>query len=757
MVELLAPAGSRESLEAAVAAGADAVYMGGLRFGARAYAENPDDAGLLSAIDYVHLHGRKLYLTVNTLLKEKELSGELAEWLAPAYEEGLDAVLVQDLGVMETIRRHFPDMEVHISTQMAVGAPWGARLVKELGASRLVLPRELSLEEIRQIRQQTDIELEAFIHGALCYATSGQCLLSSLIGGRSGNRGRCAQPCRLPYNGSHLLNLKDLCTLDILPEIVDAGVTSLKIEGRMKGPRYTAGVVSVYRRALDELQEKGREGYAPRKEDRELLAMLYDRGGGFTEGYYRKHNGADMIFPGEKPALRKVDETRLQEIDRAFLSGCIQEKIEGRVRLVKGEPAVLEVSLPAARRRDIAAERPAAVRGEIRAAAEGPVVQAAKSRPVTREEIRERFQKTGGTPFVFVQLETEIPEDAFLPVGAMNALRREALEKLEAAAAAAFRREYHRPEIPQDSLYRMASSGTGNAAKPETGREVWASLENMALLPALLPVRGLTGIILPADRLKPGSWRKTVEKIHAAGHKASLALPFVFRKEASDYLARQKQEWQESCFDSCLVRNLDEAAWLMEQAAEDKMEILKNRIRENDKSGLHSGERVFDAGLYAWNREAAARLLQLGADILTLPVELRKEELLERGILPSDEMVIYGRLPLMISAQCTAKTTGNCRKGREENLFETPGFRTLTDRKRADFLEDSRCRFCHTVLYNCLPLWLLDRVPESLRRVRFAFTDEKPEEAVFLLQSFLEGHPLPPASYTRGHFGRGVE
>ncbi len=753
MVELLAPAGSRESLEAAVAAGADAVYMGGLRFGARAYAENPDDAGLLSAIDYVHLHGRKLYLTVNTLLKEKELSGELTEWLAPAYKEGLDAVLVQDLGVMETIRRHFPDMEVHISTQMAVGAPWGARLVKELGASRLVLPRELSLEEIRRIRQQTDIELEAFIHGALCYATSGQCLLSSLIGGRSGNRGRCAQPCRLPYNGSHLLNLKDLCTLDILPEIVDAGVTSLKIEGRMKGPRYTAGVVSVYRRALDELQEKGREGYNPRKEDRELLAMLYDRGGGFTEGYYRKHNGADMIFPGEKPALRKVDETRLQEIDRAFLSESVQEKIQGRVRLVKGEPAVLEASMMTARPGNKAGRQSAAVSGEIRTAAEGPVVQAAKSRPVTREEVLERFQKTGGTPFVFDQLETEISEDAFLPVGAMNALRREALEKLEAAAAASFRRKYQQPELSRDSLPATAAFSAGTAESPGTGREVWASLEDMALLPALLPVRGLTGIILPADRLKPGSWRKTVERIHAAGHKASLALPFVLRKEASDYLLKQKKEWQEAGFDSCLVRNLDEAAWLMEQAEEERSGKEKN----DNRNGLLPGERVFDAGLYAWNREAAARLLQLGADILTLPVELRKEELLERGILPSDEMVIYGRLPLMISAQCTAKTTGHCRKGREENIFETPGFRTLTDRKKADFLEDSRCRFCHTVLYNCLPLWLLDRVPESVRRVRFAFSDEKPEEAVSLLQAFLEGHPVPPAFYTRGHFGRGVE
>ena len=332
--ELLAPAGSFESMKAAVAAGADAVYIGGSRFGARAYADNLDEEKMLEAIDYAHLHGVSLYMTVNTLVKEKELDG-LYDYIAPYYERGLDAVIVQDLGVLSAVRRWFPDMSVHASTQMTVTGVDGARLLKEMGVSRVVTARELSLGELRAIHENVDIEIESFVHGALCYCYSGQCLLSSLIGGRSGNRGRCAQPCRLPYDVKELLesgkeaeaergqeqgrkktfgqrsaagkapaeerylngrderyvmSLKDLCTLDILPDILESGVYSLKIEGRMKSPRYTAGVVSIYRKYVDLYLKEGRGGYRVDDRDRQILLELFDRGG-HTEGYYRKHNG----------------------------------------------------------------------------------------------------------------------------------------------------------------------------------------------------------------------------------------------------------------------------------------------------------------------------------------------------------------------------------------------------------------------------------------------------------------------------------
>ena len=268
-----------ESIRAAVHAGADAVYAGGRLFGARAYADNPEKDALLEVIDYCHLYGVKLYLTVNTLLKEYELTQMLPEYLAPIYEHGVDAVLVQDFGVFHFLKHAFPDLPLHASTQMTVTGPDGVRLLKEMGAERVVLSRELSLAEIQAIRKKCDVELETFVHGALCYCYSGKCLMSSMIGGRSGNRGRCAQPCRLPWDlyesqdsvrgrrslndpsQQYLLSPKDICTLRLLPELIDAGISSLKIEGRMKSPEYTAGVTAMYRKYIDLYLEKGRKGY----------------------------------------------------------------------------------------------------------------------------------------------------------------------------------------------------------------------------------------------------------------------------------------------------------------------------------------------------------------------------------------------------------------------------------------------------------------------------------------------------------------
>ena len=307
-IELLSPGGSPEAIRAAVNAGADAVYAGGSRFGARAYADNPDEKGFIDALDYCHLHGVKLYITVNTLLKERELTEQLYEFVAPLYERGVDAVLVQDMGVFRFLKREFPLLPLHASTQMTITGPGGAGLLEEMGAARAVLSRELSLQEISEIHRSCGIELETFVHGALCYCYSGQCLMSSMIGGRSGNRGRCAQPCRLPYrlqengkdrNGKdrqekYLLSLKDICTLELLPDLYDCGIRSLKIEGRMKRAEYAAGVTSIYRRYLDLYREKGRSGYRVDPEDLRALMDLYNRGG-FSEGYYRTRNGPSMM------------------------------------------------------------------------------------------------------------------------------------------------------------------------------------------------------------------------------------------------------------------------------------------------------------------------------------------------------------------------------------------------------------------------------------------------------------------------------
>lgn len=263
-VELLSPAGNYESFLGAINAGADAVYLGGTKFGARAYADNFTEEEICKAIFYAHLFQKKVYLTVNTLMKNPEMD-ELYDYLSPFYEAGLDGVIVQDLGVFMFIREHFPHLALHVSTQMTITGVNGAKLLKELGAERIVPARELSLEEIIKMKQETGLEIETFIHGAMCYCYSGQCLFSSILGGRSGNRGRCAGPCRLPYqigtdkknDVEYPLSLKDMCTLEILPDLIEAGIDSFKIEGRMKKPEYAAGVTSIYRKYIDLYQKKG--------------------------------------------------------------------------------------------------------------------------------------------------------------------------------------------------------------------------------------------------------------------------------------------------------------------------------------------------------------------------------------------------------------------------------------------------------------------------------------------------------------------
>ena len=316
-----------------------------------------------------------------------------------------------------------------------------------MGATRLVLPRELSLKEIKEIREAADVELETFIHGALCYCYSGQCLMSSLIGGRSGNRGRCAQTCRLPMNGRLLMNLKDICTLDILPQILDAGVVSLKIEGRMKSPRYAAGVVSVYRKYLDRLSDSaaaGRSEDRPPKAnasssgrwtvdpaDRELLRELFDRGG-FSEGYYRCHNGASMIAVNGKPDKRIPDEAMLAPLDR-YLSGEITEAVKGRLVLRRGEPARLTVTLPSfAGGLD---------QGTFTHTALGQVPQTAQNRAATEADVRKQMAKTGGSGYTWSNLEIDMDDDLFLPVSVLNALRRDVFAGLSKEICDAYRRD----------------------------------------------------------------------------------------------------------------------------------------------------------------------------------------------------------------------------------------------------------------------------------------------------------------------------
>lgn len=728
-VEILAPAGSIESMKAAMNAGADAVYMGGSRFGARAYADNPEEDQFLEAIDYAHLHGAGLYMTVNTLVKEGELES-LHDFLSPYYERGLDAVIVQDMGVFELVRRWFPKLPVHASTQMTVTGWRSAERLKKLGASRVVTARELSLEEIQEIRKRVDIEIESFVHGALCYCYSGQCLLSSLIGGRSGNRGRCAQPCRLPYQtqeirtkkDGYLLSLKDLCTLDILPDVIEAGVYSLKIEGRMKSPRYTAGVVSVYRKYVDLYLERGRDGYHVDPADRKLLLDLFDRGG-FTDGYYKQHNGRDMVALREKPSFREGNQVLFDRLDAEYVNPGKQEPVSGHVTIKEGEAARLSLMMEKGGRK-------------ISAEVLGDVVQTAQNQPLTEEKLLKQINKTGGTSFYFSKLTGELEGACFLPVQELNQLRRRGLEALEQSVLEPYRRQTPHWEI-------MESDRLGDPQKPEVP-VLSVSLENPELLRKITENRDVSVVWLDSTGFGAETWKRAVAGCHQMGKSCGLILPHIFRQEAETYFRKQELELKAAGFDSFLIRSMEEPEFLRQM-------------------GMGEIPMVFDSNLYVMNHLAARQMKEMGASRLTLPLELNSRELNElvcrsEGILPW-EMIVYGHYPAMVSAQCIVRTVKGC--NREPQLLE------LKDRKGARLPVKNHCRFCYNTIYNPTPLSLLDQ-EKLVRKLapavwRLSFTVEEPDQAEAVLQAYgdclFRGGKMTflPGDFTRGHFKRGVE
>lgn len=745
--ELLAPAGSFASLKAAVAAGADAVYMGGARFGARAYAQNADQDEMIAAIEYAHLHGCRLYMTVNTLFKDNEL-GELYEYLLPYYKAGLDGVIVQDLGALSFIREHFPGIELHASTQMTITSVYGAKELKRLGCCRVVPAREVSLEEIRRIYDETGMDIETFVHGALCYCYSGQCLMSSLIGGRSGNRGRCAQPCRLPYrvyeqeNGTAVnkedqkcvLSMKDLCTLDILPQILEAGVFSLKIEGRMKSPRYTAGVVRIYRKYLDRYLEYGSEGYYVEPEDKKELLDLFDRGG-FTSGYYTRHNGRDMIALKEKPEFRETNKELFDFLDREYVETEKKEPVEGYAYLAEGLPSVLTLTC-----------------GDISVTVSGQEPQAAKNQPMTREKVIRQLGKTGATAFEFTELEAEVCGALFLPIQALNELRREGFEALTEAIQNQWRRKAPEAgEVQNGADSGEKSSRAAGCAGPvpdeSAGKRpmyLTVSAETGDQLSAALAVPEVRRICLDASSFQPERWAEFVQLIHQAGKECYLTLPHIFRTHAIGFFRTYRSCLEQAGFDGLLIRAFEEIQWMREEQI--------------------SFSASFDASVYAWNHGAVHTLKEEQAAFITAPWELNSRELepvfeaCRREGLPA-ELIVYGRAPMMVSAQCITKTVKGCSK--------CPSLLWMKDRTGARLPVQNHCAFCYNTILNPLPV-SLHGCADSVKRLapeglRLCFTIETGEETKAVLNAFAaefirgENAEPPFTEFTRGHFRRGVE
>ena len=747
-LELLAPAGSLKTLKAVIHAGADAVYLGGSMFGARAYANNFNEEELLEAIRFGHIHGRKIILAVNTLLKEYEL-GQLYDYLHPYYEAGLDAVIVQDMGVMEFIKTHFPNLPIHTSTQMTITNVEGARLLKEQGVERVVTAREMSLEEIQRIHDEVGVELESFIHGALCYCYSGQCLFSSIIGGRSGNRGRCAQPCRLSYEvlqgeksltGHHatpILSLKDMCTLPFLYELADHGVYSFKIEGRMKTPEYAAGVVSIYRKYMESYLDGSR--IPVEKKDIRALLELGNRGG-FTNGYYYHHNDSDMLS-GESASHNKSEGVLQDNIRREYVDTELKEKIKGKLILNKECPAKIEVQY-----------------GKIKVSYQGDMVLVAQNRPLTKEVVTEKITKTGNTPFVFENLEVTMDDDIFMPVNQLNQLRRGALEALEEVLLKPYERTL--PELVETSSAETDRQTTGNAIKEKqisgqslsqtsgqqsagSSTEVRVLIEDAEQLPAVLKADFVDTVYLDCMLYtRENLLRKLsedIDRVHASGKKAFYVFPFIFRQQTSLFYEKIMPELKKLPLDGIMVRSLDEIAFIKEW-------------------GNENWQMVSDSNLYTYSNEAAEYFYRLGMIQDTIPVELNRKEILRRENSRS-EMIIYGRLPLMITAQCIHKNTLGC--------MHQHKVLNLKDRYSVHFPVKNFCSECYNVIYNSLPVCLFkeDVTVKKIApaAVRLSFTTETEEETEQILtiygDIYKNGGILGqmPMECTNGHFKRGVE
>lgn len=747
-LELLAPAGSLKTLKAVIHAGADAVYLGGSMFGARAYANNFNEEELLEAIRFGHIHGRKIILAVNTLLKEYEL-GQLYDYLRPYYEAGVDAVIVQDMGVMEFIKTHFPNLPIHTSTQMTITNVEGARLLKEQGVERVVTAREMSLEEIQRIHDEVGVELESFIHGALCYCYSGQCLFSSIIGGRSGNRGRCAQPCRLSYEvlqgeksltGHHatpILSLKDMCTLPFLYELADHGVYSFKIEGRMKTPEYAAGVVSIYRKYMDSYLDGSR--IPVEKKDIRALLELGNRGG-FTNGYYYHHNDSDMLS-GESASHNKSEGVLQDNIRREYVDTELKEKIKGKLILNKECPAKIEVQY-----------------GKIKVSYQGDMVLVAQNRPLTKEVVTEKITKTGNTPFVFENLEVTMDDDIFMPVNQLNQLRRGALEALEEVLLKPYERTL--PELVETSSAETDRQTTGNAIKEKqisgqslsqtsgqqsagSSTEVRVLIEDAEQLPAVLKADFVDTVYLDCMLYtRENLLRKLsedIDRVHTSGKKAFYVFPFIFRQQTSLFYEKIMPELKKLPLDGIMVRSLDEIAFIKEW-------------------GNENWQMVSDSNLYTYSNEAAEYFYRLGMIQDTIPVELNRKEILRRENSRS-EMIIYGRLPLMITAQCIHKNTLGC--------MHQHKVLNLKDRYSVHFPVKNFCSECYNVIYNSLPVCLFkeDVTVKKIApaAVRLSFTTETEEETEQILtiygDIYKNGGILGqmPMECTNGHFKRGVE
>ena len=693
MLELLAPAGSMEALRAAVQNGANAVYLGCGMFNARQGARNFTVQTLTEAVKYCHIRGVAVHLTLNTLVSDRE-TPELCDLIRSASSSGVDAFIVQDLGVLRLCRQIAPHIPIHGSTQMTVHSLPGVRLCAAWGLSRVVLSRELSREEIRYICANSPIEIEVFAHGALCMCYSGQCYLSAAIGGRSGNRGRCAQPCRQSYGygrweNRHPLSLKDNCLARFLSELEAMGVASVKLEGRMKKPEYVATVTAVYRQALEQGEVT-----------RPMMQALYSAFNrqGFTDGYYTDRIGADMFGIREDKPESAAWLKEARETYETVENGLVPVSFSVSVTPMGSSLTVMDPQGRVCR-------------------AEGPIPEAARNLPLTREALAARLSKTGGTPYRCVDVKADIQPGMTLSAAAVNAMRREALSQLTALRA---RREVPKAGRPQKIPHYPGHSGQPERTVQVTTREqITGRLLKMKPSVLYVPLHLLDG-----DPAWAGELAKRVP--------VCAVLPRVVHDGELGKLKKQMTALRSLGITEVLAGNLG----LLLPARECGMKIRGD----------------FGLNLYNSGAVNAARELELKSGTLSFEMTLPQIRDVSKAV--PCEILAYGRMPLMVTENCLIKgRTGSCTCHQ--------GSTRLMDKTGAEFPVIRDGDSCRSVLLNGKKLSLLDRQDDLARlglwAVRLYFTTENPREVDQVLTAAEESAAFDPVAYTRGLYFRGVE
>ncbi|MDU4882285.1 DUF3656 domain-containing protein [uncultured Clostridium sp.] len=783
-IEVLAPAGSMESLYAAINKGADAVYLGGNKFSARAYASNFDNENMQKAIDYAHSYGVKIYVTINTILKENEIE-EAVRYVGYLYEIGADALIIQDLGLFKRIKEEYPDFELHASTQMTIHNGEAAIYFKEKGFHRVVLSREMTIDEIKYISTDLMIETEMFVHGAICVSYSGQCLMSSIIGGRSGNRGRCAQPCRMEYvlkgeksgeQKGHLLSPKDMCTIDDVKDIVESGTHSLKIEGRMKRPEYVAGVVDNYRKAIDKVLFKKKYNV---QEGKGQLLQLFNRSG-FTNAYLKGNTGKDMMsFNSPKNAgvplgiVEKSGEIKLKEslslgdgvryrdkgfsVSKILLNGkeVSNAKRGDIVKLFpidykKGDELFKSLNKklfdeledyirPYNKKIALNAKVKFVVNSPIELTIihnnkeyifTGEIVQKAEKRPLDKERIEEALKKSGDIPFKLDFIEFSEFEDGFLRIADLNNLRRDALESITKSICKESRRK--RPKKENKNLSAPINNNIDIT-------EIYSCITKDQLNALLdCKVKNIAFDIFSRElgALRISDLIDTFEKVN---------------KEVNLYIKTSsiiKGEFNKVC------KFIDKAK-----------PYIKGIITSNIGLINVYKDSLMIVGDYKLNimNSQSLEFYQNEFEIPTLSMELNRSEIKEitRKNKGNNAYVIYGKPELMISEYCPIGSTFGGRKTNVEcNAICTRDKFTLIDRVN----EKNRVMtdlFCRSYILNPVPLNLFDEISTlkeiGIKTFRFDFRDESYEEVKKVINMYKNNEDYDRSNYTKGQFRRGIE